>query len=305
MPHIELSALRTNCVVAGIGPAVLWLSGGGCRAIDWEPDYITPFADHYRSLAFDNRGSMGTRCSEPGPWSVADMAGDAAEVITKFCDGPAVVVGHSLGALIMLQLAVDRPDLVELGISLAGAARGDRGWIGDYMRAEVALREGGGHLEPAFSAVHYAAMMYPAKALQDEALWSTLREGLESPAVVENSESTVLTQWQPCIDFDVSDRLPESTVPLEVVSFSEDVCAPRPSAPKSRASRHGPDITNWRVWGTARSSGIARRKFRASSADWWTSTLRSGRARREQPCLALTAYHSAETPFRCTRLSSA
>jgi pimeloyl-ACP methyl ester carboxylesterase len=224
--HIQLSALRTPVTEVGAGPTIVWLSGGGGRATDWEEHYTTAFSDGYRSIAFDNRGTSGTDCPQPLPWSVRDMAEDAAEVITKLCDRPAVVVGHSLGALIMLQLVVDRPELVELGISLAGSARADEGWVGDYMRAEIALRRAGVRLDAAFSAAHYAAMMYPAKALQDQALWAALREGLESPAVAENTEDTVLSQWEPCLTFNVTESLPASTVPLEVVCFSEDVCSP-------------------------------------------------------------------------------
>jgi pimeloyl-ACP methyl ester carboxylesterase len=224
--HIQLSALRTPVTDVGKGPTVVWLSGGGGRATDWEEHYTTPFADAYRSIAFDNRGTAGTTCTEPTPWSVRDMADDAAELLAKLCDAPAVVVGHSLGALIMLQLVVDRPDLVELGISLAGSARADEGWVGDYMRAEIALRRAGVRLSPAFSAAHYAAMMYPAKALQDRTLWAALREALESPDVAENTEDTVLTQWEPCLTFNVTEQLPSTTVPLEVVCFSEDVCSP-------------------------------------------------------------------------------
>lgn len=226
MTDIQLKQLRTTYRQVGQGGPIVWVAGGGGRASDWESDYAAAFADSYRSTIFENRGTAGTECDVPLPWTVADMARDTAELIETVCDVPTVVVGHSLGALIMLQLVIDRPELVELGISLAGAARGDEGWIGDYMRAELSLRRNGGRLEPSFSATHYAAMMYPAKALQDRDLWAALRESLESEEVVANTESTMESQWEPCLGFNVVDQLPTITVPLEVVSFSEDVCAP-------------------------------------------------------------------------------
>lgn len=226
MTDIDLTQLRTSYSEVGDGPPILWISGGGGRATDWDADYAHAFADSYRSITFENRGTKGTACEVPLPWTVADMAADTAELLEHLCDSRAVVVGHSLGALIMLQLAADRPDLVELGISLAGAARGDQGWLGDYMRAEVDLRRRGERLHPSFSATHYAAMLYPAKALQDPGFWADLREGLESESVVANNEATIETQWAPCLDFDVTARLSAVSVPLEVVCFSEDVCAP-------------------------------------------------------------------------------
>lgn len=226
MTDIQLAQLRTSYSEVGDGPPILWISGGGGRAADWEADYAHAFADSYRSITFENRGTEGTACEVPLPWAVADMAADTAELLSRVCDVPAVIVGHSLGALIMLQLAADRPELVELGVSLAGAARGDQGWIGDYMRAELELRRRGERLHPAFSATHYAAMMYPAKALQDPDFWASVRDVLESEPVVQNNEATIKTQWEPCLTFDVTARLPAISVPLEVVCFSEDVCAP-------------------------------------------------------------------------------
>jgi pimeloyl-ACP methyl ester carboxylesterase len=222
---IKLRSLQTGYDVAGSGPTIIWVSGGGGAAADWA-DYLTAFSDCYRSIAFDNRGTSGTSCTQPLPWTIADMARDTAELIEELSNEPVVVVGHSMGAMIMLQLATDRPDLVRLGISLAGAARGDQGWVGDYMRAEIELRKRGQHLDPAFSAVHYAAMMYPAKALQDQQMWNAIRQSLGSEAVAQNTEDTVIAQWQPCVEFNLADRLPSVTVPLEAVCFSEDVCSP-------------------------------------------------------------------------------
>ncbi len=126
MTNIQLAQLHTTYAQVGEGPPVVWIAGGGGHGSDWEADYAAAFADSYRSTTFENRGTVGTRCDVPLPWTVADMAADTAELIEAVCDAPAVIVGHSLGALIMLQLAAQRPDLVELGISLAGAARGDQ-----------------------------------------------------------------------------------------------------------------------------------------------------------------------------------
>lgn len=225
MESITLGTLQTSYKVAGSGPTIVWISGGSGSAADWAT-YVSAFSDHYRSIVFDNRGTTGTTCSQPLPWKISDMARDTAELIERLCEEPVVVVGHSMGAMILLQLAADRPDLIRLGISLAGAARGDQGWVGDYMRAEVQLRKQGQHLDPAFSAVHYAAMMYPAKALQDQDTWNAIRQTLASDAVAQNTEDTVISQWEPCVAFNLTDRLPSLKVPLEAVCFSEDVCSP-------------------------------------------------------------------------------
>jgi pimeloyl-ACP methyl ester carboxylesterase len=154
------------------------------------------------------------------------MARDAAALIERVCEPPVVVAGLSMGSLIVNQLVLDRPDLVRCGISMGTAAAGHRGWLGDYMRAEVELRRRGGRLEGDFAATHYAAELYPARVLGDPVLWPQVKEWLGGATFLEENERSLIPQWQACIDYDLVDRLPECRVPLHVFAFAEDVQAP-------------------------------------------------------------------------------
>jgi pimeloyl-ACP methyl ester carboxylesterase len=57
---IDLTHLKTTYQIEGTGPDVLWISGGGGRADDWHEHYTSEFGDSYRSVSFDNRGTMGS-----------------------------------------------------------------------------------------------------------------------------------------------------------------------------------------------------------------------------------------------------
>jgi pimeloyl-ACP methyl ester carboxylesterase len=119
-------------------------------------EYQIPALPGYRHTTFDNRGIGGTECAQPIPWTIADFARDTAELIEAVCEPPVIIAGLSMGAVIVLQLAIDRPDLVRCGISMGTAARAE-GWLYDYMKAEVDLRLAGGELVRLLGATDYLA----------------------------------------------------------------------------------------------------------------------------------------------------
>ncbi|MDM7930360.1 alpha/beta fold hydrolase [Tabrizicola sp.] len=94
----------------GAGPPVLLLHGVGLRAEVWEPQIAALGASH-RVIAADLPGH-GTSAPLPGTPALPDYVGWAARLITALDLGPVAVAGHSMGALIALGLAVERPDLI-------------------------------------------------------------------------------------------------------------------------------------------------------------------------------------------------
>lgn len=228
MPELELELddVVIHYDQFGEGPDIVWVAGGGGHASDWHEWQVPFFEPSFRNTTFDNRGLGLTRCSAPEPWAIADFGRDAAALIERVCAPPVAVVGLSMGAFIVTQLALDRPDLLRCGVAMGTAAQGHRGWLGDYMRAEVELRRRGGRLDGMFAVTHYAAELYPGRALGDERMWERIKEFLGGGDFVEDNERSLIPQWQACIDFDVVDRLPSCSVPLHVFAFAEDVQAP-------------------------------------------------------------------------------
>lgn len=209
----------------GQGPDIVWISGGGDTGARWHPYQIPFFERAFRNTTFDNRGIGATVCDAPLPWPIEAFATDTAELIEAVCEPPVAVVGLSMGALVTQQLALDRPDLVRCAIAMGTGAR-SVGWGWDYQAAEIEFRRAGGRLDGMMGVAHYAAMLYPARVLGDRALWPRLRsELLEWMASGEN-ETSLIPQWEMCLTFDQTDRLPACRVPLHVFAFSEDVQAP-------------------------------------------------------------------------------
>lgn len=225
MPFVQGSQSTIHYEQVGEGLDVVWVSGGGGLAEDWDPYQIPFFKDSFRNTTFDNRGIGTTTSDVPLPWTMEDFARDTAELIQAVCEPPVALVGLSLGGAIVQQVAIDFPHLVRCAIPMGtGAWSVEWGW--DYQMAEVEFRRAGGRVEGMKALTDYAATAYPARVLGDRVLWPKLREELRAYFMTTSHEDTVISQWEPCALYDQRDRLPSCHVPLHVLAFNEDVQAP-------------------------------------------------------------------------------
>jgi pimeloyl-ACP methyl ester carboxylesterase len=120
MPELATAHARIGYEQTGQGPDIVWVSGGGDVGATWR-EWQVPAFPGYRHTTFDNRGAGETQCSQPTPWTIADFARDTAELIEALCQPPVIVAGLSMGGGIVLQLAIDRPDLVRCAIPMGAA----------------------------------------------------------------------------------------------------------------------------------------------------------------------------------------
>jgi 3-oxoadipate enol-lactonase len=95
----------------GEGPAVLLLNGWTASGLAWPRQLVHGLEQDHRVIRIDNRGS-GHSQRTPVPFTVADLAEDAAAILDRAGIGQATVVGLSLGGMIAQELAIRRPDLV-------------------------------------------------------------------------------------------------------------------------------------------------------------------------------------------------
>ena len=106
----------------GKGEPLLLLEGLGQSMWAWR-EQIPVFARHFRTIAFDTRGT-GRSPVPHEPYGIDELAQDAADIL----DGrTAHVVGLSMGGYVALTLALARPDLVRsLVLVGTGAGGADR-----------------------------------------------------------------------------------------------------------------------------------------------------------------------------------
>jgi pimeloyl-ACP methyl ester carboxylesterase len=95
-------------------------------------------ADRYRLITYSRRGYGGSSAAEPAR-TLAEQAADCRRLLASRAVPRAHVVGHSLGAAIALQLALDAPGLVHtLALLEAGLLIGES--AGLYRKALLASR---------------------------------------------------------------------------------------------------------------------------------------------------------------------
>ena len=95
---------------SGDGEPVLLIMGLGMNATGWWRT-IPVLAERFRVITFDNRG-VGRSPRTPGPYSVAQLADDAAGVLDAAGEDAAHVYGISLGGMIAQDLALRHPQRV-------------------------------------------------------------------------------------------------------------------------------------------------------------------------------------------------
>ncbi len=109
--YLETRDVRLAYVdFGGQGPGLLLLHGLMGRATTWAEtaSWLTP---HFHVVGLDQRGH-GWSDKPDNAYTRDDYVNDAAAVIEELGLAPAVVIGHSMGALNTWVLAARRPDLV-------------------------------------------------------------------------------------------------------------------------------------------------------------------------------------------------
>jgi pimeloyl-ACP methyl ester carboxylesterase len=98
----------------GGGPPVLLVAGATGEAGSFE-ELARQLADEFEVVTYDRRGY--SRSPRPAGWnatSIAEQADDAAGLLAALGLAPAAVFGTSAGAIIALEVALRRPELVSL-----------------------------------------------------------------------------------------------------------------------------------------------------------------------------------------------
>jgi pimeloyl-ACP methyl ester carboxylesterase len=110
MPLTRVGDIDVYYERRGSGEPVLLIHGLGSSTEDWEYQ-VERLASRYTVVSYDVRGH-GQTGKPRGRYSVPQFAADAAALIERLGLGPVHVQGISMGGMIALQLAVDKPELV-------------------------------------------------------------------------------------------------------------------------------------------------------------------------------------------------
>ncbi|OOG67011.1 alpha/beta hydrolase [Sinorhizobium sp. A49] len=136
--RIELPGGRQFAYVdGGQGPALLLLHGYSDTSRSFS--LIAPSLSGYRLIIPDLAGHGG---SMPGEGlSVADLADDVDRLVDRLAIHEFVLVGHSMGAMIAIEIAARRRQAVRALVLLSGSLKPDFGPRTDVARAIRGLKD--------------------------------------------------------------------------------------------------------------------------------------------------------------------
>jgi aminoacrylate hydrolase len=200
-------------------PTVLLSSGLGGAAHYWSPQ-IPALSRDFRVIVYDQTGTGRSPGTLPTGYSIADMATEIAALLDKLGIKKTHFVGHALGGLIGLQLAVDRPTLVDRMIVVNAWAKTHAHTLRCFAaRKSLLLNTGVAayvQAQPLF--------LYPAPWLADRQDW--LAEQDAAGIAHFPPTETVLRRIQAIEAFDLTEAIPKIATPTLVIATRDDVLVP-------------------------------------------------------------------------------
>jgi 3-oxoadipate enol-lactonase len=203
---IQAGSLRLAYSIVGSGEPVLLLHGAGGDGASWEYQ-IKALSERYQVIFPDQRGH-GASSVPPGPYTIKQFASDALALCQSLNLEAVHVMGHSLGGMVALSMALSSPSSVRsLSIinstSSSGKSRG--GLINAYIKTRGMAR----------FARQNCKLHLPDKG--QEPLCERLVE------VMGNNPKEGYIATQGAVDsFDVSKRLHEIKCPTLIVHSAQD-----------------------------------------------------------------------------------
>ena len=129
--NVVVNGLRFHVLEWGVrvAPSIVALHGGGQTAHSWDFVALT-LSEQFHVVAIDQRGHGDSEWPRDGERSRSAMADDVAKIVAVLgCEAP-VLVGHSMGGLVAMTMAMEHVDtvsrvvLVDVGPAPSAGVRG-------------------------------------------------------------------------------------------------------------------------------------------------------------------------------------
>ncbi|MEX1253381.1 MAG: alpha/beta fold hydrolase [Dehalococcoidia bacterium] len=204
---------------SGDGDPILWIMGLGNDHRGWALQ-VPAFRDRFRCITYDNRDSGQSQRAD-GPYTVADMAGDAVALLDALGIEQAHVVGFSMGGGQAQELAIRHPDRVNKLVLCSTYTSGDpRGEA--IFRSRVLLHD-------RLTDEEYRRVTLP---------WAYTYEDYQRPGFIQDTIEAILNDPHPqdadayrrqidaTLSVDTEARLDQIRAPTLLVFGEEDITTP-------------------------------------------------------------------------------
>ncbi len=220
MATARVNGITIYYQVEGSGPPLFLIAGLGQNSVSWLP-MLPALRERFSCITFDNRGT-GRSDVPPGPYTIDQMADDAAALIEHLKVGPVSAVGWSLGGSVLQSMLIRHRDQLSRAVLLSAFpsyTELQHRWL-DCL---IALQHSG--IEPLTLATFRAAWVFTPRWLSNHAAAvATAKLALEDPypTSIEGFEA----QAHGLRRYDARPGLPAVTTPTLVLVGAEDILTP-------------------------------------------------------------------------------
>jgi len=221
MPLAKAGQIELSYERAGDGPPLLLIMGMSGTKHHWGDVVLQELRRDFDTIAYDHRDAGGSTRTG-APFSIADLAGDAAGLLESLELDSAHVMGISMGGMIAQELALAHPQRIRsltLGCTYCGGE-------GSALTSEQVLRR----LAQAMTSGDRALAIRTAWEVNvseqmagDADAYAAFLEIAQRRAV---AVPVVLAQLQACVAHDTSTRLGAIGMPTLVIHGTEDQLLP-------------------------------------------------------------------------------
>ena len=118
---VDVDGFKLHYLERGEGPAVVLLHGNAVSAEDWESSGVLgALAAGHRVIAFDRPGFGYSARPRRHSWTAKNQAELIGAALVQLEISKPIVVGHSWGTLVALELALSHPEMVDRLVLLSG-----------------------------------------------------------------------------------------------------------------------------------------------------------------------------------------
>ena len=201
--------------------AILLLTGLAAKRYSWYKQ-LDEFGRYYRTIALDHR-DISDSDAFTVPYTIADLADDAAAAMRALGVQHTHVIGISLGGFVSLQLALRHPDLVDK-LVLVSTSAGGATHVQPSSEMAAMLAASREHVEPGeLARRNYSLIMAPGYA-------ESHPQELENIAAIARyrplTGQSYLRQLQAGMGHDVAQQLTHIQAPTLIIHGDADPLVP-------------------------------------------------------------------------------
>lgn len=226
MPSADIATgASLNYIRRGSGEPMLLIQGMSGNHLSWGEPFLTDLERDFDLVAYDHRG-VGRSSRVTDPFSIVELADDAAGLLDALGWESAHVVGISMGGMVAQELALRHPERIRT-LTLGCTYCGGEGSALASSQVSTKLAEAmmSGDPDRAISTV-YEVNVSPGY-FADQSAYTTF---YEMATAFPTPVPVIMLQMQAIAAHDTLDRLADISAPTLVIHGTEDEMLPYSNA---------------------------------------------------------------------------